>query len=139
MAKYDIDNKTPTRKVKRLLKDARCEDRVYVIANLVRVLRHRGCSEICLSPTEQMKLRKALQSVRHGKKVLAKWLPLGYQTARLISLVRLHCNRKVVVTKRDKMRIHRAAAFYRKNIDWHNRRQLRSLILTAQEIGLELK
>ena len=137
-SKYDIDYSTPTSVVMEKLAEARAEGRIYVIANVVRVLRSRGCSEINLLSKERTTLLKALQSIRSGHKVLAHWLPIGYQTARFIYLTRLLSGRKVLVTKRDAERIKRAARFYRENDDKWNRRQLRSLVLTAKDIGINI-
>lgn len=138
-SKYDLDDRTPVRVIKQRLAEARAEGRIYVIANIVRVLHWRGHSEIKLSDRELTDLRRALQSIRNGHKVLARWLPIGYQTARLISLIRQLSNRTVKVTRRDIQRIKRAVRFYKNNGDWHSRRQLRSLVLTARNIGLNIR
>ena len=136
--KYETSHNTPIRHIKKLLADARIENRIYVIANLVGILQHRGCKDVKLSHAEQTKLFNALQSIRKGKKVLAHWLPIGYETARFIRLTRHLTSYKVRVTERDADRIKRAAKFYRKHDNKHNRRQLRSLIRTAKDIGLKI-
>jgi len=137
-SKYDLDHRTPLRLVRQRLAEARAEGRIYVIANIVRVLHYRGHPEINLSDRERVTLFKALQSVRAGRKVLAHWLPLGYQLARLLSLARRLSGRRIRLTRRDEKRIRHAARWYRNNDDWHNRRQLRSLVLTAKDIGLDI-
>lgn len=138
MHKYDIGPTTPIRRIKKLLAEARTEDDIYVTARIVGVLRYRGCLDVDLYPYEKKSLRKALQKIRCGHKVLVHWLPIGYQTARLIWLTRQFSERKIVVTKRDIRRIRAAAGYYRKRGDKLSLRQLRSLVLTAKEIGLEI-
>lgn len=138
MRKYDLGKDTPISVVLQRLDDARAEGRIYVIANLVKVLRYRGRTDITLSPSERAILLRALRRIRGGKKVLPKWLPIGYQTARFIWLVRILVNSNVRVTKRDVKRIKMAARFYKENDSWHHRRQLRSLLLTARGIGLDI-
>lgn len=138
MLNFTFGPKTPTGQVRKLLAAARCEGDIYIIGRIVAILRYRGCTDVTLNSSESRKLLRALQSVRAGKKVLARWLPIGYQTVRLIWLARLVTCRSVKVTKRDLDRIKRAANHYRKSDDPFAKRQLRSLIETAQAIGIEL-
>jgi hypothetical protein len=138
MGKYDISRKTTVSEIKRLLEGARSEGNIYVIARIVLILRNRHCDDVFLSREERTTLLRSLRQIRAGRKVLANWIPIGYQTARFVMLARFLCNPDITLTEKDKARIKRAARYYKKNGDKHSMRQLESLVLTAEEIGLEL-
>lgn len=136
-SKYDLDENTPIRVIRKRLKEARREDRIYVVARIIGVLQWQGCKDD-LTAEEKKSLLKNLKLVRGGHKVLANWLPIGYQIARFLMLVRGLSVKQVSPTKRDIDRIRRAAYCYKHKGDWHSRRQLRSLISTAKLIGITI-
>ncbi len=137
-SKYDIDEKTPTNIVWRMLSQARAEDKIYVVAGIVEVLKVRGY-DLRLLHKEERKLFKAIRDLRAGKKQLARWLPIGYQLARFIFHAKHLCGPlSVRVTEQDRRRIKRAADYYWRQNDYWSRRQLRSLVFTAKYIGVEL-
>lgn len=133
-----INEENSTQGILKRLRQVRKEKKIYVIANLVRVLQERDYKNATLSKKERKCLLETLRRVRSGEKVLASWLPIGYHTARFISLARLLCNQKIRVTKRDARRIKQAVRYYQKCNDWYSKRQLRSLLFTAKSIGLDL-
>jgi hypothetical protein len=136
-SKYDLDETVPTSVVRKRLREARKENRIYVIANILSVLKSRK-EKVSLTPTEKSELLGAVAELRKGRKQLARWLPLGYQLARFISLVNQLCGLKLKILPRDRARVKRAAAYYKKRGDWHSKRQLHSLMYTAKYIGIDI-
>lgn len=139
-SRYELNGKESISHIKRKLRQARKERRIYVIAHLVRILRYKGLVCIGLTKKEERCLIKALREARYGKKPLAEWLPRGYQIARFIFLVMLLMpERNIKVKRRDKVLIKETAKYYRKNWDRHSARQLKSLSQTARCIGVRIR
>jgi hypothetical protein len=138
--RYEYSNRATTRSLLSGLDRARREGRIYVIANLVKMIRFsRMRLDVDLRKTERVELLCALGNARKGPLPLATWLPRGYQVARLLMLSMLHMPERVIVpTKRDRRQIKSAIQHYRSEPhDWHSRRQLGSLLRTCTAIGIQ--
>lgn len=136
--RYDFDENTSVDLIKSRLVETRATSNIYRTGRVIQVLRYRGV-KIGLTPDERLRLADAIRKARFSEHLpLAKWLPRGYQIARLLALAKdLMPSYNWQPTRRDVEHMLAAAKHIKKDKSFGDD-QLPSLIQTAQLLDVKI-
>lgn len=138
---YQYSCRSTTASIVTGLAKARSEGNIYVVANLVALIWNRRLDvPVRLTVEERYTLLRNLKMARYHKVLpLAEWIPRGYQIARLLRLVKIHCPSECRISARDIFLIKKARIkLLREKNKWLSH-QIKSLDETCGSLGIKHK